>query len=487
MNGGIQMLECKCLINGEMRSSSDDKIVKVFNPYDGEYLGSVPAITKEDVREVLEASQQAQLDWMKLPARTRAKYVSELIDILKKHKSELSTILTAEHGKPLSQAMGEIDAAIDLLQYAVESATRIEGEHITSEKVNEEAWIQRVPYGVVVGIVAWNFPLALAARKLGNALVCGNSMIIKPPSETPLTVMKFAQYIAEESSLPNGVLQFVTGSGRVVGDALVRNEITKLVTLTGSTNAGIEVFKAAAENVVVPHLELGGKAPFIVMQDADVEKAARCAVIAKYNNCGQICTCNERMYVHADVYDEFKEKFIQYSKEVVVGDPMNPATTMGPKVSMAEVEKLLEIKAKAIEEGATLLLDMTPEELPTQHGNWFYPTVFEITDNKSILIKEEIFGPMVAMMKVNSLEEAINFANDCEYGLSAYLFSDSSKNIMITMRDLEFGEIYVNRENGELVNGFHNGYKKSGLGGEDGKHGLEGYLQKKMMYVNYNY
>ncbi len=481
------MIECKFLINGELKNSSDGKVVEVFNPYNGELVGTVPAGTKEDVREVLEVAQAAQVEWAKLTYVARANYVREINELLEKHKDELALVLTAEHGKPLKQAYGEIQAAKNLLQYAVESAMRVEGEHITSQNENEEAWIQRVPYGVVVGIAAWNFPLALCARKLGNALVCGNSMILKPPSETPLTVMKFAEIIAKECSIPKGVLNFITGSGRVVGDALVRNEITQLVTLTGSTGAGIEVFKAAAENVVVPHLELGGKAPFIVMNDADVEKAARCAVIAKYNNCGQICTCNERMYVHADVYEEFKEKFITYSKEVVVGDPMDPSTTMGPKVSKAEVEKLYEIKEEAIAQGAKLLLDMTPETLPTEVGNWFYPTVFEVYDNKNVMMQTEIFGPMVGMMKVDSLEQAIAYSNDCEYGLSAYLFSDSNKTIMTTMRDLKFGEVYVNRENGELVNGFHNGYRKSGLGGEDGKHGLEGYLQKKMMYINYNY
>ncbi len=481
------MLKCSILVNGDLRDSADGKVIEVFNPYNGELVGTTPAATKEDVREILESADAAQKDWKKIPAATRAKYVRELGDILVEHKEEIANILTAEHGKPLDQARGEVDASVSFMYYAAESATRIEGEHITSERENEEAWIQRVPYGVVVGITAWNFPLALSARKIGNALVCGNSMIIKPPSETPLAVMKFAELVAAKSTLPKGVLNFITGSGRVVGDALVRNEITKLVTLTGSTGAGIEVFKAAAENVVVPHLELGGKAPFIVMNDADVEKAARCAVLAKYNNCGQICTCNERMYVHKDVYEEFKEKFIAYSKETVVGDPMDAMTTMGPKVSKTEVEKLLEMKEESVRQGGKILLDMTPEALPTREGNWFYPTVLEVEDNNNILMHEEVFGPMVAMMKVDSLEEAIEYSNDCEYGLSAYLFSDSSKNIMIAMRDLEFGEVYVNRENGELVNGFHNGYKKSGLGGEDGKHGLEGYLQKKMMYVNYNY
>ena len=477
----------KCLIDGMLKNSSDEKVVEVFNPYNAQLVGTVPACTKEDVREALVAAEIAQKPWARLPAVTRANYVNELADILCEHKEELALLLTSEHGKTLKEAGFEIDASISFIRYAAQSATRIEGEHITSEKVNEEAWIQRVPYGVVVGIAAWNFPLALCARKLGNALVCGNSIILKPPSETPLTVMRFAQLIAQKSSMPKGVVQFLTGSGRVVGDSLVRNEIVKLVTLTGSTGAGIEVFKAAAENVVVPHLELGGKAPFIVMNDADIDKAASCAVVSKFSNCGQICTCNERMYIHKDVYDEFKKKFIEHTMKVVVGNPMDEKTTMGPKVSMAEVVKLKELKETSIKQGAKVLVDMTPEKLPTENGNWFYPTVLEVESNDNIIMHEEIFGPMVAMMKIESLEQAIEFANDCDYGLSAYLFSDSSKNIMTTMRELDFGEVYVNRENGELVNGFHNGFKKSGLGGEDGKHGLEGYLQKKMMYVNFNY
>ncbi len=481
------MLNCKCYLNGELKDASDGKVIEVTSPYDGRLLGTVPSATREDVRETLVAAQKVQKSWAKLPATMRADYVREIAEILKKNKIHLATILTAEHGKTFSQAQDEIDGAVALLNYAVESAMRIEGEHITSEKIDEEAWIQRVPYGVVVGIAAWNFPLALCARKIGNALVCGNSMVIKPPSETPLTVMEYGRLIGEYSQMPKGVLSFITGSGRVVGDALVRNEITKLVTLTGSTGAGIEVFKAAAENVVVPHLELGGKAPFIVMQDADIEKAAKCAVKAKYNNCGQICTCNERMYIHEDIYEEFKEKFLRYSQEVVVGDPMEAGTTMGPKVSKAEVDKLMDIKKQAVEEGGRILLDMTPEILPTENGNWFYPTVLEVESNDNIIMHEEIFGPMVGMMKISSLEQAIEYANDCEYGLSAYLFSDSAKNIMNATRDLEFGELYINRENGELINGFHNGFKKSGLGGEDGKHGLEGYLQKKMIYLNFNY
>ncbi len=481
------MTSLKNLIDGVLTDSSDKAVLEVTSPYSGEVVGTVPKSTSDDVAKILASSQKAQKEWVKLPAVERAKYVVELADIMEDNQEELAKLLVSEHGKPLNQAMGEISGAVGFLRYAAESANRIEGELIESRMVNEEAFIKRVPYGVVVGIVAWNFPLALAARKIGNALVTGNAMVVKPPSETPLTVMKYAQLIAEKSTLPKGVLNFITGSGRVVGDALVRSDITQMVTLTGSTGAGIEVFRAAADNVTVVHLELGGKAPFIVMDDADLEKAVQTAAVARYSNCGQICTCNERMYIHEKVYDKFKERFLELTKEQVVGDPMNDKTTMGPKVSKTEVEKLYEMKNEAVKQGGKILLDMTPEKMPTDTNSWFYPTVFEVTDNKNVLMQQEIFGPMIAMMKISSLEEALDYANDCEYGLSAYFFSDSTKNIMTAVNRLEFGELYVNRENSELINGFHNGFKKSGLGGEDGKHGLEGYLQKKMVYINYNY
>ncbi len=481
------MITVKCLVNGKLENAQNGEVIEVFNPYNGELVGTVPKCTKEDVAVILQSAKNAQKEWAKLTYVKRASYITELADIMERHSEELAELLTSEHGKPLTEAKGEVQGAIGFLRYAVESARRIEAEIITSERENEHAFITRVPYGVVVGIVAWNFPLALATRKIGNSLVCGNAMIIKPPSETPLTVMKYAEYVAKESSIPPGVLSFVTGSGRVCGDSLVRNEITQLVTLTGSTGAGIEVFRAAADNVVDVHLELGGKAPFIVMDDADIDKAAHCAAIARFSNCGQICTCNERMYIHEKVYEEFKTKFLSHVEKLIVGNPMDIKTTIGPKVSGVEVAKLLEMKEDSIKAGGKVLLDMTPTKMPTEKGNWFYPTVLEVADNKNVLMQQEIFGPMVAMMKINSLDEAIEYANDCEYGLSAYLFSDSSKNIMQATNELEFGELYINRENGELINGFHNGYKKSGLGGEDGKFGLEGYLQKKMVYINYNY
>lgn len=480
------MHSLKFLINGELVDTTSKEKIKVLNPYNNEIVGDVPKGNKEDATSALIAAEKAQKEWALLPAQTRAGYVKELAQIIEDNRKMLAELLTLEHGKILTEAFGEVDGSISFLRYAAESARRIEGDILTSENVNEQTWIQKVPYGVVVGIVAWNFPLALACRKIGNALVCGNTMVVKPPSETPLTVMKFAELVSK-SSLPKGVLNFITGSGRVVGDALVRNKITKMVTLTGSTQAGIEVFKAAAENVVVVHLELGGKAPFIVMDDADVDKAVKCAVISRFSNCGQICTCNERMYVHKNIYEEFKNKFINKVKEIVVGNPMDIDTSIGPKINKLEVQKLHNMKKQSIQEGGKILLDMTPDKFPTEHGNWFYPTVIEVDNNKNVLMQQETFGPIAPIMKIEDFDSALEFANDCDYGLSAYLFTNNAKNIMRAVNELEFGEVYVNRENGELLNAFHNGYKQSGVGGEDGKYGLDGYLQKKTIYMNYNF
>ena len=481
------MYSQKFLIDGELITSKSNEVIEVYNPTNNEVIGDVPKGTEEDAMAALISSQKAQKEWAKLTAQKRALHLIELADLLIEHKEMLANLLTTEHGKPLHEAVGEVEASAGFLKYAAESARRIEGEIVTSDMDNEQTWIQRVPYGVTVGIVAWNFPLALAARKIGNALVCGNTMVVKPPSETPLTVMKFGELIAKHSSLPKGVVNFITGSGRVVGDKLVRNDIVKLVTLTGSTNAGIEVFKAAAENCVAIRLELGGKAPFIVMEDADIEKAVEAAVVSRFSNCGQICTCNERMYIHKDIYEDFKTRLIERTKQIVVGDPKAEGTDMGPKVNKAEVVKLHEMIEKSVAEGGKVVLDMTPEVKPTETGNWFYPIIVEVTDNKNELIQNESFGPVLPIMKVEDFDEAIALANDCIYGLSAYLFTNNAKNIMRAVNELEFGEVYTNRENGEMINGFHNGFKLSGIGGEDGKHGLEGYLQKKTIYMNYNY
>lgn len=472
-------------IDGKHQDSISGETMDVISPIDETVLAKIQKGTKEDAVRSLESAANAQKEWAKLPAQTRAEYIKVLSDELEKETERFAKILSLEQGKTLKEAIGEVGASVNFLRYAAESARRIEGEIITSEFEDEQIWIQRVPVGVTVGILAWNFPLALACRKIGNALVCGNTMVVKPPSETPLAVLELAELITR-SGLPKGVLNLITGTGRVVGDELVRNEITRLVTLTGSTGAGTQLYKAAAENITILRLELGGNAPFIVLEDADLEKAAQAAVDSKFCNCGQVCTCNERMYIHEDIYDEFMELFLAKAKQVKVGNPFDPESDMGPKVNKQEIDKLEQLVESAKKQGATVALGgkrLIDGEF--SKGYWFEPTVITNCTNDMDVVKQEIFGPIVPVVKIKSFDEALELSNDCEYGLSAYLFTSDVKKIMRAVNELDFGEVYVNRRNGELLNGFHNGYKKSGVGGEDGKHGLEGYLEKKTVYMNY--
>ena len=481
------MVDLKMYINGEFCDASDGKKIEVLCPQDEHVVGYVPAGTAADADKALEAAQAASHDWLVLPPQTRAVYMKKLSVLLGECKEEFARLLSEEQGKPISEARGEVDGTIAMMESAVAWAPRIKGEVLYSSKKDEKITIERVPYGVVVGISAWNYPLCISARKFAIGLVCGNTMVIKPPSVTPLTVMKLGELI-DKAGFPKGVFNLVSGGGATMGNALVDNPITKMVSLTGSAPAGSELYHHAANNITVLRLELGGKAPFIVMDDADIDKAVEGAVAARFTNCGQVCTCNDRMYIHEKVYDEFMTKFVERVKKIKIGPSLAEDTEMGPKVSRDEVEKLWNMYDRAVAQGAKVLYGGKPLEGKLfEKGYWFPPTVLEVTGNDLDIMHEETFGPMIAAMKVSSLEEAIAYANDCKYGLSAYLYSESEKNIMIATRDLEFGELYTNRSIGEELNAFHNGYKTSGVGGEDGEHGMEGFMQKKVVYHNFDY
>lgn len=478
-------IDCyRMLINGEWVESVSGKTINVENPATEEIFATVQAGNAEDAQRALEAAQSAQPAWAALPAIQRAAYLQELAAKLQENRDHLARILTTEQGKPFSSAKGEVDGTARYLTYAAEAARRIEGDIFPSDMPNEQIWIQRVPYGVVVGLVAWNYPLALVGRKAGPALVTGNTMVALTHSDTPVAVLEFGRLV-EEADIPPGVINLVTGYGREIGEALVRNPITQLVTLTGSVRAGQEVFRAAADNLTTVRLELGGKAPFIIMPDADLDRAVEAAVIARFTNSGQVCTCNERMYVHEAIYDKFMEKFLERVSKVTYGDPFTDVF-MGPIENRAEIEKLEAMVNRAVEQGATIEYGGRRLcEGEFAKGFWFEPTVLTNCNNSMEIIQQEIFGPIVPVQKVVSFEEAIELANDSEYGLSAYVWTRDMRRLMRTVESLKFGEIYFNRGIGGQVQGFHHGYRRSGVGGEDGKYGLDAYLQKKTLYVNY--
>lgn len=472
-------------VGGQWVPSASNAMVELFNPADETAIMEVCEGSTEDADRALQAARRAQKGWREQSAVERGEVLHSFRRKIMEHIEPLARLLTMEVGKPLGEARGEIMFTDMLLQHAAECARRLEGEILPVESRFEQLWIQRVPYGVVAGMTAWNFPAALFARKLGPALVTGNTIVIKPHELTPLCTLALAE-LARQAGVPDGVINLVVGGGRSVGARLVESSETDLVSMTGSPRAGQEICALGAARLKVLRLELGGKAPFLVMEDADIDRAVQAALFAKLLCGGQICTGNERMYLHEKIHDEFLEKFVKAMAETSVGDPMTDVQ-LGPKISAFEVKKLEDMTATAVAEGAEILTGgERPQGETFARGHWYSPTVLSVKSNDLKIMREEIFGPIVPAMKVGSYEEAVALANDTEYGLSSYLWTNDNRRIMSAVNDLEFGEIYVNRSAGESVHGFHTGYNRSGLGGEDGKHGVEGFMRKKSVYNNYS-
>lgn len=477
--------EYQLFIDGTWVTSASGDTIDVVNPSTEEIVARVQNGTVGEAQQALEAAERAQKSWKKVPARQRAELLYKLAGEIKAHAEELAKLLVKEQGKLLKVARMEVAVTASFIEYACEGARRIEGDIIPSDNPNEQIWIQKIPRGVVVAITAWNFPLALAGRKLGPALVAGNTVVLKPTSETPLATLELG-YLAQKVGLPDGVLNILTGPGRAMGNALVESPLTKMVTMTGSTPVGQQIARNAAQNLTHVQLELGGKAPFIVFEDADIDAAVDAALHSRFDNCGQVCTCNERMYIQEGIYEVFLEKFIAKTEALKVGDPMLEETDMGPKVNAAELKHMEHLVAVSLEEGATLATGgKRPTGIQFEKGYWFEPTVLTDVKQEMTIVHEESFGPILPVLKFKTFDEVMGYANDCEYGLAAMVFTNDMNTIMKCNDELEYGEIYVNRGHGEQHQGFHNGYKLSGSGGEDGKYGFEQYLEKKTFYVRH--
>lgn len=473
-------------VNGQWVDAKNGKLDIVLNPSTEEVIAEIQDGDESDALAVLTAAKEAQASWKLRPARERADLMRKFAHEIRNNREYLAELLVSEQGKLHRVALGEVDVAASFIEYACDWARQMDGDIVQSDNENEHIWIQKIPRGVVVAITAWNFPLALAGRKIGPALVAGNSIVVKPTSETPLATLELG-YLAEKVGIPAGVLNIVTGGGASLGGALTGHEYTNMVTMTGSTPVGQQIIKSSANNMAHCQLELGGKAPFIVMEDANLEQAAQAALHSRFDNCGQVCTCNERMYVHDSVYDEFMAIFMEKVKALKVGHPMDPTSDMGPKVNKRELDHMEELVAQAIEEGATLMFGgkrITGGEF--DKGYWFEPTILTDVTQEMTIVHEEAFGPILPVVKFKTFEEVIGYANDSRYGLATMICTQNMQYVYRLTHELECGEIYVNRGHGEQHQGFHNGYKLSGTGGEDGKYGFEQYLEKKTFYINYN-
>jgi len=472
-------------IGGRWTGSASGATRPVINPATGLAFTDVPEATEADAQAALEAATAAARDWGRLPPIARAKLLQALAQKILDHTDELAPTIVREQGKPLAEAQGEVRGTANFFNYAAGQARSIEGDILPSDNPQEEIWIRRVPYGVVTALVPWNYPAAMVGRKLAPALLAGNTVVLKPHEETPLSALLVVR-LAAEVGFPAGVLNVITGQGETVGAYLVRSPLTKLVTITGSTAAGRAIMRAAAENITVVSLELGGKAPFIVMDDANVDEAVRLAVASRFRNNGQVCICNERTYVQRRRYDEFVTKLLAAVGQLRVGDPMQPGTDLGPKVSLAELEKVEGLVQQAVAQGAEVLAGgQRPVVAGLEGGFWYAPTVLAGVRNDMDVMQREVFGPVLPVMPFDDFDEALALANDSRYGLSAYLFTEDFRRVMRAVSDIDFGELYINRIGPEAAHAYHTGFRESGIGGEGGQYGLDAYLQKKTVYVNY--
>lgn len=474
------MKELKMFINGKFEENKSGKWIDVLNPSTEKVISHMPEGTVDDARKAIDAAEKAQAAWERTPAVERASYLIKIAEGIRKRGKELTDIIINEGGKTRALANTEVYFTADYLEYMAGWARRYEGEIIQSDRPKENILLFKKPIGVTTGILPWNFPFFLIARKTAPALVTGNTIVVKPSQLTPENAYVFAQ-IVEETGLPAGVFNLVMGRGSVIGHELAANPKVGMVSLTGSVSAGQQIMTSAAPNITKVSLELGGKAPAIVMPDADLDLAVKSIIASRVINSGQVCNCAERVYAHKSILKEFSDKLIAGMKAVKVGNPSQiDDLDMGPLIEKKALASIEEKVAKAIKQGAELACG---GKRIGNEGYFFEPTVLINATQKMDIVQEETFGPVLPIVPFDDINQAIDWANDCEYGLTSSLYTRDLNCAFKVIRSLKFGETYINRENFEAMQGFHAGWRKSGIGGADGKHGLEEYLQTHVIYI----
>lgn len=471
----------KNFINGRFVDSIGTNSIPVYNPATGELLSEIPDTQAEQVNEAIAAAKKVQTQWEARPAIERAGYLRQISAKVRENVPALAKTIVAEQGKTLSLAETEVHFTADYLDYMAEWARRIEGEIVTSDRPGENIFLFRQAIGVIGGILPWNFPFLLIARKLAPALVTGNTIVIKPSEETPNNAAMFLDLLAQ-TDLPAGVVNMVYGGGATTGAALCANPDIGMLSFTGSVNTGSRIMSAAAKHLIKVNLELGGKAPAIVMQDADIDLAVNAIVASRVINSGQACNCAERVYVHSKVEDEFVTKLTKAMASQRFGDPLKDLTVdYGPLINRAALDKVDAMVRRAKDAGATVTTG--GEIADAGPGHFYPPTVLTGVKQDSEIMQSEVFGPVIPVMGISGLDEAIAKANDSEYGLTSSIYTRDVSSAMRACNELKFGETYINRHNFEAMQGFHAGARKSGIGGADGKHGLYEYTQTHIVYL----
>lgn len=467
----------QCYIDGKWCHADSSQTLNVENPASGSKLGTVPNMGAAETKRAIEAANNAWPIWRAKTALQRAKILRKWFELMHKHSDDLALIMTTEQGKPLAEAKGEIAYAASYLEWYAEEGKRAYGDVIPTNAPDKRIIVVKEPVGVCAAITPWNFPSAMITRKAAAALAAGCPIVVKPASQTPYSALALA-VLAEEAGVPAGVFSVITGSATQIGGEMTSNPIVRKLSFTGSTEIGRVLMGQGASTIKKMSMELGGNAPFIVFDDADIDAAVQGAIICKYRNAGQTCVCANRIYVHSNIYDVFAERFVAAVNNLKVGDGTQAGVEVGPLIDGNAVSKVSEHIADALEKGGRLIAGGSQHEL----GNYFFePTVIADVTPSMKVAKEETFGPLAPLFRFDSDEEVIAMANDTEFGLAAYFYSRDIGRVWRVAEALEYGMVGINT--GILSNEAapFGGVKQSGLGREGSYYGLDDYMVVKYL------
>jgi len=471
------LFRTRCLVGGDWIDADSGATLTIRNPANGETLGTVPAMGAAETRRAIEAANDAWPGWRALTAGARARILRRWFELILEHQEDLAVLMTSEQGKPLAEARGEVLYAASFVEWFAEEAKRIYGDTIPAHQPDKRIVVTKEPVGVCAAITPWNFPLAMITRKAGPALAAGCTMVLKPASQTPYSALALAA-LGEQAGIPAGVFSVVTGGARDIGGELTGNPLVRKLTFTGSTEVGITLARQCAATVKKMSLELGGNAPFIVFDDADLDAAVEGAIASKYRNTGQTCVCANRLLVQDAVYDAFAEKLAAAVRRLKVGDGLEDGVTQGPLIDMKAVEKVEEHIADALAGGARVVLGGHRHALG---GSFFEPTVLADVTPDMKIAREETFGPVAPLFRFQDEAEAIRMANDTECGLAAYFYAAGMNRVWRVAEALEYGIVGINTGIISTEVAPFGGMKSSGLGREGSKYGIEDYLEIKYL------
>ncbi|WP_147554268.1 NAD-dependent succinate-semialdehyde dehydrogenase [Bacillus testis] len=465
-------------IDGCWIGHESEHLTEVNNPATGEILAAVPTGGAVEAKQAVDAAYRAFPLWSQKTADERFAIMIKWFALIQEHKEEMAEIMTKEQGKPFKEALGEVGYANSFISWYAEEGKRIYGESIPASHKDKRIFVRKEPVGVVAALTPWNFPAAMITRKVGPALAAGCTVVVKPASQTPLTALKMAE-LAHQAGIPPGVINVVTGRSSEIGESWLKDSRVRKITFTGSTAVGKTLMRGAAETVKKISLELGGNAPFIILKDADLKKAAKGVVQSKFRNAGQTCICTNRIYVQEEVAASFTEWFIKELQQLKVGNGMDEGVDIGPMIDMDAKEKVKEFMEDALDKGAAISYQ-SKEELAADCC-FFPPTILTGASEDMLCMKEEIFGPIAPIAAFKHIEEVIERANDSLYGLAAYVYSENISNALKVTEALEYGIIGLNDALPSVAQAPFGGYKESGLGREGGHHGIDEFLEVKFI------